>query len=59
VEPNTYVRTEGHEKGVPHHFFDEQELLDELSGSDILRDVLRPHEDSRGKMCVLFQKPCR
>ena len=56
---NTYVRTEGHEKGVPHHFFDEEELLDELSAFDILRDVLSPHKDSRGKRCFLFQKPCR
>jgi len=57
VEPNTWVRLEGHEKGVPHHFFDEEELMRELAVFDILRDVLEPHSDSRGKTCVLAQRP--
>ena len=54
VEPNTYIWTEGHEKGVPHHFFDMDEFQEEFQEFSIL-DL---HKDSRGKTCMLAQKPC-
>ena len=28
IEKNTFVRMDGSEAGVPHHYFDEQELRD-------------------------------
>lgn len=54
VEPNTYVLSEGHEKGVPHHFFDREELLNEFSKFDIV-DL---HQDNSDRTCMLAQKPC-
>jgi len=53
VELNTYVRLEGHEKGVPHHFFNMEELLKEFSQFDIV-DL---HQDRRNKTCMLARRP--
>ncbi len=55
VEPNTYVRLEGHEKGVPHHHFDMQEMKEEFSRFGIV-DL---HPDRRNYTCMLAQKPRR
>lgn len=53
VEPNTYVLLKGPEAGVPHHFFDKEELRTEFSTFDLL-DL---HKDSREATCLLLQKP--
>ena len=55
VEPNTYVWAEGHERGVPHHYFD----MDELQKEFRVFRMLDLHRDARGKACMLAQKPHR
>jgi len=57
VEPWTYVRLDGHENGVPHHCFNEEELRGEFSAFKLLEEVLPLHRDSRRKACFLAQKP--
>lgn len=52
VEPNTYVRLAGHEKGVPHHYFDLNELRREFSQFEVV-DL---HQDSRDYTCMLARK---
>lgn len=52
VEPNTYVLLSGHEKGVPHHFFNMDELLTEL----LQFEVGEIHKDGRHYTCVLARK---
>lgn len=52
VEPNTYVRLAGHEKGVPHHYFDMEELHREFSRFELV-DL---HQDSRDYTCMLARK---
>jgi SAM-dependent methyltransferase len=52
LEPNTYEWLAGHEKGVPHHFFDMDEFLFEFRRFRI--DDL--HEDDRRYKCLLAQK---
>jgi len=59
VEPHTYVPLEGHEKGVPHHDFDMNELLGLLVQFHTCEDTLPIHKDSRGYTCVLWQKPAK
>ncbi len=67
VEPYTYVRLEGHEKEVPHHAFDLEELLQEFSQFDIVdlhKEISRFDIDpegngsSRNTICMLARKPC-
>jgi len=53
VEANTYVLLSGHEKGVPHHFFNMEELHKEFSQFEIVN----LHEDSRNYTCMLALKP--
>ena len=36
IEPNTYVRGEGDEEGVPHHFFSEQDVVELFQDWEIL-----------------------
>jgi SAM-dependent methyltransferase len=56
IEPRTYVRMEGFEKGLSHHFFIQGELEDVLHSFDLLR----LDESSDGKYFnVLAQKPSR
>ena len=52
VEPNTIILTEGHEKGVPHHFFTTEEILREFSQFNIVN----LDHDSRNRACLLAQK---
>ena len=59
VEPHTYVPLDGHEKGVPHHDFDMNELLGLLVQFHTCEDTLPIHKDSRGYTCVLWQKPAK
>ena len=56
VEPCTYVPTEGHEKGVPHHEFTMAELLYEFRRFSIREDLMPVHRDTKEYTCVLFQK---
>ena len=52
IEPKTFVPVEGHEKGVPHHDFDLDELLREFGR-------FKPweiHKDVKDYTCVLWQK---
>lgn len=56
VEPRTYVPTEGHEKGVPHHEFTMAELLHEFRRFSIREDLMSVHRDTKEYTCVLFQK---
>jgi len=53
VEPNTYVLLSGHEKGVPHHFFDMEELLELL----VAFEIVDQHKDTRDYTCSLARKP--
>lgn len=55
LEPNTYEWLVGHEKGVPHHFFDMDELLEEFKCFRI-EDM---HQDDRKYHCILAQKTHR
>ena len=56
IEPRTYLRMEGFEKGLAHHFFTQGELEDVLHGFDLLR----LQESSDGKYFnVLAQKLSR
>lgn len=55
VEPNTYVLLSGREKGVPHHYFDKEELLREFSQFDLV-DL---HQDGTDRACMLARKPQR
>ncbi|MCK4283288.1 MAG: class I SAM-dependent methyltransferase [Candidatus Brocadiae bacterium] len=57
VEPHTYVPLEGHEKGVPHHQFDTQELRYEFRRFIVCEDVMPVHKDSKGYTCLVMQKP--
>lgn len=52
LEPNTYEWLVGYEKGVPHHFFDMDELL-QLFRRFGIEDM---HEDDRTYNCILAQK---
>jgi SAM-dependent methyltransferase len=52
LEPNTYEWLVGHEKGVPHHFFDMDELL-ELFKRFRIEEM---HEDDRTYRCILARK---
>lgn len=52
LEPNTYEWLVGHEKGVPHHFFDMAELQ-EVLGKFRIEDV---HVDDCKYNCILAQK---
>ena len=36
IEPHTFVNDDGHEAGIPHHFFDEDRLRSLLSAWEIL-----------------------
>ncbi len=36
IEPGTYVQDEGHESGVPHHFFKESEVRELFKGWELL-----------------------
>jgi len=56
VEPGTYVPTEGHETGVPHHEFTMAELLHEFRRFSIREDLMPIHRDTNEYTCVLFQK---
>ncbi len=56
VEPHTWVPTEGHEKGVPHHEFTMAELLHEFRRFSIREDLMPIHKDTNEYTCVLFQK---
>ena len=53
VEPGTFVLREGREAGVPHHFFVEDELLDEFASFE----VVETHQDGNGAACLLLRKP--
>lgn len=52
LEHHTYMPVSGHEKGVPHYFFSEEELREEFSQFSI-HDI---HPDQRNRVCVLMQK---
>ena len=52
IEPDTIVLTEGHEKGVPHHFFTTPELIGLFSRFSLV-DF---HWDSRSRACLLLRK---
>jgi len=56
VEPGTYMPTEGHETGVPHHEFTIAELLHEFRRFSIREDLMPIHRDTNEYTCVLFQK---
>ncbi len=56
VEPRTYVPTEGHEKGVPHHEFTMAELLHEFRRFSVREDLMPAHSDRNEYTCFLFQK---
>ena len=49
LEQNTYMKSYGHEKGVPHYFFDMEGLINEFSSFEII-DL---HEDKRDYTCML------
>jgi SAM-dependent methyltransferase len=53
LEPNTYEWLAGHERGVPHHFFNKKELLELFSRFRII-DV---HSEKKKRTCLLAQKP--
>jgi SAM-dependent methyltransferase len=48
IEPNTLVPLDGMEKGLPHHYFTEEELR-EVFGSFNVRDI---HLDARKHYCL-------
>ncbi len=52
IEAHTFMPTEGFEQGIPHHFFTEDELADELSRFKVMEAKVDP----RGKLFVLAQK---
>jgi SAM-dependent methyltransferase len=52
IEEHTFAPTEGFEKGIPHHFFTEEELASELNNFKILEVKI----DARGKFYSLVQK---
>jgi SAM-dependent methyltransferase len=52
MEEHTFVPTDGFEKGIPHHFFTEEELASELSGFEILEIKI----DERGKFYAIAKK---
>ncbi len=56
VEPRTYVPTEGHEKGVPHHEFTMAELLHEFRRFSVRDDLMPVHKDKNEYTCLLLQK---
>lgn len=44
VEPNTIVKNEGHEAGIPHHFVSRDEIINLLSGYNIAEISYIEHE---------------
>jgi len=52
LEHHTYIPTSGHEKGVPHYFFSEEELRNEFRCFNV-RSIRR---DKRNRSCVLMQR---
>ena len=52
IEHHTYKPLSGHEKGIPHFFFSEEELRHEFSQFNI-HSI---HTDIRNRACVLMQK---
>ena len=61
LEPNTYVFTEGDERGIIHHFFPRSELLSRLRGTNIVsfKERLIPVEEggNRAHFLVKLRKP--
>jgi SAM-dependent methyltransferase len=61
LEPNTYVFTEGDERGIIHHFFPRSELVSCLRGTKIVsfRERLIPVEEggNRAHFLVKLRKP--
>ena len=54
VEPGTLIAREGPEKGVPHHFFRKDELL-EIFSSYVVRE-LHSNSEHYGGYCLIAQK---
>jgi ubiquinone/menaquinone biosynthesis C-methylase UbiE len=52
IEHHTSIPLSGHEKGVPHYFFSEEELRGEFSQFEI-QDI---HTDCRNRACIVMQK---
>jgi cyclopropane fatty-acyl-phospholipid synthase-like methyltransferase len=52
IEEHTFMPTDGFEKGIPHHFYTEEELASELSGFEVLEVKV----DERGKFYALVRK---
>ena len=52
IEPNTFVPLDGIEKGLPHHYFSEEELRACFSGFDVL-DI---HVDTVKHFCLLGER---
>lgn len=48
IEPNTYIPLDGHEKGLPHHYFTTKELKDFFSNFNIV-DI---HIDKENHYCL-------
>ena len=61
LEPNTYVFTEGDERGIIHHFFPRSELVSCLRGTKIVsfKERLIPVEEggNRAHFLVKLKKP--
>lgn len=51
IEPRTYIPLEGFEQGLPHHFFEQAEVLDCLAGFSIQKLEI----DEKGYFCILAQ----
>jgi cyclopropane fatty-acyl-phospholipid synthase-like methyltransferase len=60
LEPNTFVFTEGDERGIVHHFFPRSELVSFLSGTKLIsfKERLIPVEEggNRAHFLVKFRK---
>lgn len=51
VEAGTYIPLEGFEQGIPHHFFEQTEISECLTGFEVLNQEI----DEWGYVCILAQ----
>ena len=60
LEQGTYVPTEGEERGIPHHLFTKEELMNSMRAFEILslkEDISQTEVGNRAHFHIRFRKP--